>query len=53
MEPYESQRAPASKEQVKKIYQRPELQVYGNLGEVTQTIAGKFSFDGKNNHNTA
>jgi hypothetical protein len=34
------------KSQSKKVYKQPELQVYGNLREITQAVSNKGTLDG-------
>ena len=49
MEPQESKRNSASNEQTKKVYQKPQLEVYGDLGEITQKINKHGHGDGGTN----
>jgi hypothetical protein len=39
MEHEDSQRASASKKLTKRPYQKPQLEVYGDLAQITQTVA--------------
>jgi hypothetical protein len=40
MEPQKSKHASASEGSTKKVYQKPHLEVYGDLGMITQSVAG-------------
>jgi hypothetical protein len=55
MKPIDSQQASVSDESTKKAYQKPELEVYGGLGKITQTVHQKAHPDGGsgNKANTA
>jgi hypothetical protein len=41
----------ASQAPARKTYEKPELQVYGDLAEITKTIAGSKTLDGSNHSN--
>jgi hypothetical protein len=50
------QDAPASEERssqtpTRRPYQKPQLQVYGDLADITNTIAGSKTFDGSSHAN--
>ena len=52
MEPKASKHASASEESTKKVYQRPHLEVYGDLRTITETLGNTGFMDGGPSMNT-
>jgi hypothetical protein len=46
MEPQDNQQNAVSKELTKRAYQKPQLEVYGDLGEITGTMGKTGTIDG-------
>ena len=46
MKPQDNQQDSVSKELTKRAYQKPQLEVYGDLGEITGTVGKTGVLDG-------